>query len=378
MKIAQITATFPPYMGGTGMVCYHNSLELAKLGHDVTVFTSYSGDSHNDSLQINVERFRPLFRFRNAPFTPQLLSKLKGFDIVHIHYPYYFGGELVYLASKLRGMKYVLTYHNDVIYGGFLHHIINIHSATIMRRIMDSAEKIFVTSMDYARNSFLKSIVDLDNLDKTIELTNGVDTYRFRPDIDGTEIRKSYGIDNEKIVLFVGTLDKAHYFKGIEYLLRAFRKIDGGSVLMIVGDGDLRDYYENLSHKLHISDKTIFIGKVLDDELPRYYAASDVVILPSVTQGEALGIVLLEAMATGKPVIASNLPGVRTVVDHYKDGILVEPRNSDKLASSIQYLLDNDGICKEFGRMGRRKVERKYSWSRIGKKLERIYMEVLC
>ena len=93
--------------------------------------------------------------------------------------------------------------------------------------------------------------------------------------------------------------------------------------------------------------------------------------------GEAFGLVLVEAMATGKPVIASNLPGVRTVVNNGKDGFLVEPKNVEDLTLKIQYLLENEEVRKKFGREGREKVEEKYLWEKIGEKLESVYYKVV-
>ena len=91
--------------------------------------------------------------------------------------------------------------------------------------------------------------------------------------------------------------------------------------------------------------------------------------------GEAFGLVLVEAMACGKPVIASDLPGVRTVVDDGVNGFLVRPRDCEDLATKMRLLLENNEIRVTFGRAGRKKVEEKYSWENIGKKLERLYLE---
>ena len=100
MKIAHVTATFPPNFTGTGVVCYHNCLELGKLGHDVTVLTAnYPKVEYEYPDILNVKRLDPLFRIGNGPFLPGLL-KIKGFDIVHLHYPFFFGSEMIYLRSK--------------------------------------------------------------------------------------------------------------------------------------------------------------------------------------------------------------------------------------------------------------------------------------
>ena len=144
MKIAEVTATFPPYNAGTGNVCYHNSVELAKLGHDVSVYTGIKSNLKTENSKIlSIKYLKPLFSVGNAPFLPQLLA-LKDYDIVHLHYPFFFGAEFVYLNSILRNSKYVLTYHNDVISDGLFGLFFKIHKHTLMKLILGRAEKIFV------------------------------------------------------------------------------------------------------------------------------------------------------------------------------------------------------------------------------------------
>jgi glycosyltransferase involved in cell wall biosynthesis len=159
MKIAQVSATFPPYMAGTGNVCYHYAIELAKLGHEVTVFTSsHSNEEYEYPNLFEVRRFKPLFRVGNAPFTPQLLS-IKDFDIIHLHYPFFFGGEMIYLISKLNGQKYIITYHNDVILNGMTKNLLRLYNNVIMKSIIKNSDKICVTSLDYAKNSNIKDLI---------------------------------------------------------------------------------------------------------------------------------------------------------------------------------------------------------------------------
>lgn len=377
MKIAHITATFAPNFTGTGIVCYHNCLELAKLGHDVTIFTANCPKIEYEYPNlINVKRLDPLFRIGNGPFLPGLL-KIKDYDIVHLHYPFFFGSEMTYMNSRFRKFGYVVTYHQDLIGTGFLKYVFKMQNALLLKTIINGADRIFPTSIDYAQNSFIKSIVE-KRPDDVIDMPNGVDIDKFHPDVDGGEIRRNHSLESGKIILFVGVLDRAHFFKGVDILLESFSKIREENVyLVVVGEGDMKDYYIELAKNLGVSDKVVFPGRVSDGNLPEYYAASDIVVLPSVTMGEAFGIVLLEGMASGKPVIASNLPGVRTVVTEGSDGFLVGPRNEADLTEKISYLLENEEISKRFGKKGRKKVEEKYSWGSIGKRLESVYLNYL-
>ena len=379
MNIAHITGTFPPYFGGVGNVCYHNALELANMGHEVTVYTSNYPKGHYSYPKIlRVKRLNYPFQYGKSPFLPGLLN-IKDFDIFHLHFPFYFGSEMVYIASKIRKFNYILTYHMDIplrypTQG--IRTFMKIHDRFVNRKIICNAKKIIVTSLDYALHSRMKDIFKKRRED-IIEVPNGVDLNNFHTKRNCGEIRKKYGInEDERIIFFVGALDTQHYFKGLDYLLKAFSMLKRDDVrLLIVGDGDLKNYYVNLARKLNIMNQTVFTGRV--EHIPNYYAAADFEVLPSIDMSEAFGLVLVEAMASGKPVIASNLPGVRTVIDNGYNGLLVEPRNTSDILLKMTYLLDHDKVAKRFGDRGRKKAEQKYSWKKIAKELHEIYLEAI-
>jgi glycosyltransferase involved in cell wall biosynthesis len=283
---------------------------------------------------------------------------------------------MIYLLSKLTKQKYLITYHNDVILSGNIKPFLKLYKRTLMQAILKNAEKICVSSLDFGYNCELSNYSDII-INTIIEVPIGVDTHTFNLNISSNEIRERYKLFNKKIILFVAALDKAHYFKGLENLLISFSRIDDETArLMIIGDGDLKNYYINLSKELGISEKVIFTGGVSNEDLPKCYACADMLVLPS-TSTECFGLVLTEAMACGKPVIASNLPGVRTVVDHNVNGLLVQPGDVKDLSEKIDYLLNNDEVCKSFGKEGRKKTEEKYSWKRIAEKLEHTYFDIL-
>lgn len=378
MRIAQVSATFPPYMGGTGNVCYHYADELAKRGHEVTVFTSrYPDCDYTYPDYFTVKRYRPLFRIGNAPFIPQLFG-LDTFDIIHLHYPFYFGGEMIYLLDKIRNRSYIVSYHNNVVMQGLLKYPINIHTRVISRRILENAEKIIVPTMDF----FTATVQPLLSLPKreVAEIPNGVDlTYFTR---DGYMIRHEYGISSHmKVILFVGALDSAHYYKGLEVLMRSMKLAERQSqpsVLLVIGDGNLKPYYQNLARQYGIGERTIFTGTIPEPvTLACHFLASDIVVYPTVADTiESFGMVAAEGMAAGKPVIASNIPGVRCVVDHLSTGLLVKPGDERDLADAILYLLDNPAIRQEMGKNGRLKVERCYTWEKVIGRLEEEYSNV--
>lgn len=377
MNIAEISSTFPPYLAGTGCVCYHNAIELANLGHSVEVYTSNfpkTPINYPDNLKVN--RLNYLFRIGNAPFLPQL-SILKNYDVIHLHYPFFFGSEFVYLNSLLRNTKYVVTYHNDAISNGPIDLFFKFYGYTMKELILKKAKKIFVTSLDYARNSSISRMLE-ENPKKFSEIPNGVNIKKYNPRNKGFEVRDKHRLGGKKIILFVGALDRPHFFKGVDILLQSFKQICNSEYhLIIIGDGELKKDYINSASRLGIESYVSFLGRVSGKDLPFYYAASDLVVLPSTTMGEAFGLVLLEAMATGKMAIASDLPGVRSVIDNGKSGFLVEPGNANDLASKIKAALMDAELRNRLGCHGRQRVEQNYRWDNIARILEQEICDIL-
>jgi len=123
-------------------------------------------------------------------------------------------------------------------------------------------------------------------------------------------------------------------------------------------------------------DRVIFTGRVSRDDLPSYFAACDVFVLPSVSRLEAFGIVALEAMASGKPVVVSDIPGVREVITDGREGVLADPVNPEDLALKIRALLADDKKRAEMGRAGRATVEKTFSIESVADQVEAVYREV--
>ncbi|OGY45485.1 MAG: hypothetical protein A2744_02240 [Candidatus Buchananbacteria bacterium RIFCSPHIGHO2_01_FULL_44_11] len=380
MKIAIVTSTFPPYAGGIGNVAAYNAKALIKLGHQVTIFTpEYAPIKQEELPDLNIRRLKPLIKYGNAAFTPGLAGLLKGFEIIHLHYPYFGGAELIWLhAKKLKksGAKIVLHYHMDVVGQGLLKFFFGVHNRIILPRIIRRADKVIVTSLDYAQHSNIAGLLT-KSPQKFIEVPNGVDSQKFLPSPKNPELLSRHQIElDESVVLFVGGLDKAHYFKGVEYLIEAMSRLKQAAYkwkLVVVGAGELKKHYADLAGQLLIDYKTIFTGYVANSDLPQYYNLADVVVLPSIDKSEAFGLTLVEGMSCAKPVVATNLAGVRSVVSDKINGYLVKPKDPDDLATKINYLLVNQGVAKQFGLEGRNKVEQNYDWDKIGQQLDALY-----
>lgn len=181
--------------------------------------------------------------------------------------------------------------------------------------------------------------------------------------------------DGKLSILFVGRLEKR---KGLSYLLKAYKQVKQevpDSRLIIVGPGTrLRKKYERQVRHYGLQD-VIFVGYVSYNELPRYYKTADIFCSPA-TGGESFGIVLLEAMAIGKPVVASNIEGYANVLTHRVEGLLVPPKNVDMLAQALLSLAANESLRQQMGAKGALKAQ-EYSWEQIAGKVLSYYMRVL-
>jgi glycosyltransferase involved in cell wall biosynthesis len=372
LRIAHVTATFPPYQGGTGNVCFHNTRVLAERGHHVQVYTAAWPGEPDDPPGVTVHRLKPLIRAGNAPVLPRL-ARLHDVDLVHLHFPFYTGGDLVALS----GVPYVVTYHQDVHIDGWLGRVTALHDRTAGRFVLGRAARLCPTSLDYLRHSAISDLKESFG-QRIVPLPNGVDPHRFQPGGIDLEVRRRHGLPETGIVaLFVGAMDQAHHFKGVPTLLRALAGLPNVSALL-VGSGELVPLYQHLADDLGLSRRVVFAGRVDMDMLPAYYRAADLLVLPSETAGEAFGMVLLEAMACGRAVVASDLPGVRSVVSHGRDGLLVPPRKVDALAAAIAEIAQMPEEARMgMGLAGRAKVEREYGWTRIGDILEAMYADVM-
>lgn len=378
MKIAHVTATFPPYYSGTGMVCWHSAMGLAARGHAVTVLTAdHPRVPFAYPAEIAVRRLPVAFRIGNAPLLPRLVSELKGFDVVHLHHPFIFGAELMLAAARARGIPFVLTHHNDLVGDGLRPLLFDGYSALSAPLLFRHAAKLLAVSLDHAEHCRLGPLFRRRRGD-VVEIPNGVDAAAFRPGLDGGAVRRRHGVpEDAPLALFVGVLDRAHHFKGAGPLLRAFAALaHPAAVLMLVGDGDLRAAFEAEAAALGVGGRVRFVGRVANGELPPYYAAADVAVLPTAPP-ESFGMVLIEAMACGRPVIASNLPGVRTVVRDGVDGLLVAPGDQADLAAKLEALLGDRAAGRAMGARGRARVEATYAWDAIVPRLEAVYEEVV-
>ena len=394
MKIAHIVSTYPPYYGGMGNVVFATASALAGRGHEIVVFTpdiyeqkeikpptaSVAGE-HAAELANRVDyaaRLKPSLSYGNAARLPQVKDMLDDFDIVHLHYPFFGTANLV-RRWKLRHPEkpLVITYHMDTRAPSWKGLIFAVYEKHWMPKILDAADRLIVSSFDYLESSQAAGIYRRE-MGKWAELPFGVDTACFQPRGKPEELARNLNLNlNLPIILFVGGMDRAHYFKGVKVLLQAlfFAQRQGVKFqALFVGDGDLRQDY-TLYAKRYMLNNVRFVGHVSNEALPAYYNLADLFILPSINRGEAFGMVLLEAMASGVPTIATDLPGVRAVAAD--GGLIVPPENQTELAEAIIGFFLGETDRAAWQARARQAAEEKYSWPGIAARLEFIYREVV-
>lgn len=370
MKIASLVCTYPPYRGGMGNSAKQFA-ELSAKRHEVTVFTpKYSKDSV-DRIEggVMVRNLRTPFKFGNAAWLPQLTWYLRKFDLAYLHYPFYGVHKMAYNFPLLYRKPLVMHYHMDTVEQGWRAIPFWLSRKFVLPLVLFFSKKIVVSSYDYISQSNIAAYYKKHSA-KFVEIPFWVDSKKFKPleaKVQGNHLN----------ILFVGGLDSAHYFKGLEVLLRSLGEIKKNSKvsvrLRVVGDGDLRGFYESLVGSLGLKDWVDFAGRLTVGAPLDAYQAADIFVLPSINKSEAFGIVLLEAMSCGLPVIASDLPGVRSVFVNNESGLTFEVGNPKDLADKILFLVENDNNRSLMGQKARERVLNNYQVERVEKLLEDLY-----
>jgi glycosyltransferase involved in cell wall biosynthesis len=360
-----------------GNVAESYTKELEKKGCKISVLTPQYPFHDPYPVQGEVTRLKPLFTYGNSAFVPKFYSFLHETDIIHLHYPFFGGAEMVALYKKRYPKKpLVISYHMDTIGSGLLGAFFTFYRKLFFPFIIKQADKVLVASKDYAENSFLAKYNDKVDI---VEIPFGV-SHHFQEKAADPSAKKPFQL------LFVASLDKAHYFKGLHNLLKALSFLANERKnfekkrdlhLTIVGDGDQKRFYQDLVFDLGLKDLVTFKGKVSDSELANAYKEAHITVLPSIDRSEAFGLVLIESMASGTPVIASNLPGVRSVVDHQKTGLVVHPNDITDLALAIETIVDNPEKYKEMKKASVKKVESQYRWPKITENLIELYKSIV-
>jgi len=204
---------------------------------------------------------------------------------------------------------------------------------------------------------------------------NGVDPEKFKPREEREAVKRQFGLDDKPIVLFVGSLIPR---KGLPFLVEAAKKTvkqQADTKFVMVGDGPLKSQLMSSLDKANLSGNFLFLSGLTEDALAAVYNCADVFVLPSIQEGQ--GIVLLEAQATAKPVVAFNVGGVNEAVLDGETGLLVNRGNSDELADALLKLLSDESLREKLGANGRRFVMDNFTWDLCAERMLAVYREAL-
>ena len=371
MKIVQTPVRFYPFVGGVENYVYNLSKELVKKGHKVTVICANEPNTKRKETinGIDVKRLPYIGKIANTNITPTLPLELfkEDFDIIHTHLPTPWSADWSTIFAKLKSKPLVLTYHNDIVSKGLTSYIAKFYNLTSLKMVLELSDKIVITQSSYLnRSPYLSKYRD-----KIEVIPVGVDTEKFKP----LNIQ-----EYENTLFFLSILDKFHEYKGLEYLLKALKivKDEIKNVKLIVGgEGDLKSYYQEIANSLGLENNVRFVGFIPDSKIVEYYNRCSAFVLPSYSSDqEGFGIVLLEALACGKPVITTEIVGVSKDVQEFNAGVVVKPRDVDSLANAIVEILQDEDLRRKMGENGR-KVDEKYSWHNIAGIMEKIYTELV-
>ncbi|MBI3930756.1 MAG: glycosyltransferase family 4 protein [Chloroflexi bacterium] len=371
MKIALVSPYDFAYPGG--VINHISSLEchFTRMGHEVKVIAPASR-----AVSSFDNRFIPIGKPRSIPtsgsiaritISLRLASTIKAvlsqekFDVIHLHEP--FMPMLCSAVLRFSNVPNIGTFHAcDGSPGYNLGWPVGM--IMLKRRLHKLDGKIAVSkaAMNYAS----KYIPGSYNI-----IPNGIDVEHFSPAV--APIKEF--CDGKLNILFVGRLE---YRKGLNYLLKAYQQVKREIPelrLIVVGPGSrLRQRYERWIRRNGLKD-IVFVGYASYDELPRYYKTADVFCAPA-TSRESFGIVLLEAMAVGKPIVATNIEGYASVVTDGEEGFLVPPKDSRGLARTLLAVMSDETLRQQMGARGRLKA-REYSWEHIARRVFDYYVRVL-
>jgi glycosyltransferase involved in cell wall biosynthesis len=384
LRITQVVHDFHPVVGGIETYAYNLAKGLVDAGHHVKVYTArLPGLPDYECWEgIHIFRFRSVMRPFSYPFIPALIPALTRdqSDVLHAHINSPMTVDFTAFSSRLVGIPLVITYHADALITDLA------VKPPVLRRWLSQvywlsrhaaaniAKHLIVTSPIYLESSpFLQRYRD-----KISVIPASVNPYYLTPLQDTRQAKESFGFSpDHPLILFVGRLVP---YKGLRVLLRAFHQIHNqlpNAQLAIVGTGPQHSHLQEMSQKIGLATVVHFLGVLPQSRLRDMYSACDVFVLPSRSRSEAFGIVLLEAMARGKPVVATHVGGIPYVVEDRTTGILVPPYDPVLLRKAILDLLQDTRLRQRLGEAGRKRVLKHFTRQPTTQQLEQLYLNLL-
>lgn len=391
MKILVVTPTFLPIIGGAEIGIHEIFKRLGKL-HEVRILTpthtqrvysqqgvedigfsekNYEVHHFKDILNLTKIKGQRIFGRLIPPLSISyiwaIFRQIRIFrpNIIIFHYVIPAGIALM-LTRMITKIPVVLSLigrtdvlNDDNLY--FKKHCIYFLS------ILKTASCI-ISNSEYYLGKFSKRI-------PVSVIPYGVDTKRFSPKVNGEKVRESLDINKNKVILFA--LQRLVKVKRVDILIKSFKyilEVNKDVFLIIGGKGYEEQSLKVLAKKIGVYDNVIFTGYISEQDIPNYFAMSDIFVFSS--PNETFGIVIAQAMASGKPIVAINSTAIPEIVDNGKNGLLVEPLNPKEFAAAVIKLLGSKDILKKYSENSRKKAVEKYDWNVIAQQYDQILKDL--
>jgi glycosyltransferase involved in cell wall biosynthesis len=376
MRIVMLSTSFPPEVGGIQSHVANLAIALSKQGHRLKVVTV---------RRTTTERVRDTFAGLEVIRVPQLslprtmtaqyLALSTGFlvtlcargqvDIVHYH-TYWPDAFTAFVVNKL--VPTVYTAHESRF-------LIMAQEAKYQRRLrlaLRPFQQVIAPStelLDVARRLGVNS-------EKSVFIPNAVDSNKFSPRVERGAVREQYGIPIDHILILCPR--RLVPKNGVDYLIESLsllRRTNNSFHLIVVGEGPERKRLSERVRDLGLQGFVIFTGSKDNDELPTFYADADIVAIPSLK--EATSIAGLEAMASGRAVVATDVGGLPEIIEDGATGLLVPPRNPEALSAAIRRLIESPSLRRQLGQAARARVEKEFTWDYVARETTRVYERAL-
>lgn len=389
IKVLVLTTTFPRWRGDpTPAFVYELSKRLQKNGLDIVVIAPHHEGAKQFEFMDNMRVFRfPYFyptKFQTLFYEGGVLYNLKKSNLAKIQVPFCCLSELYFAVKSLKNENIDLVHSHWLIPSGFIGavcnklfgipHVVSVHGSDI-NTIKNSKKLRYICSfvlqnsdLITTNSTYIKGIIQsmypvVENKINVVPM--GVDMDRFKRDnyLDSGGDSKS-----DFRIITVGRLID---WKGTKYLILAMNNVVNSipnAKLFVIGDGPEKENLVKLVDSLNLQSSVVFTGYVKDTDLPAYYRSANVFVLPSINlggQSEALGVVTLEAMASGTPVIATDVGGVSDIVVDEYNGFLVPEKSPQEISNKIIELFSNKDIMIKFRLNGIKTINEKFSWNSI-------------
>lgn len=360
-RIAVVAPRYPPDLGGLENYARWGVDALRRAGMDVVVVSTHRGKGTlvGEFDGVPVIRLRAPLVVSNTPISPFWFRQLRRIfrerriDAVVAHSPVPGLADMAVLASGPRPV--VFTYHSGSMVkgvGGIVDALLRGYERTMLPWIFRRAERLVAVS----------PVSMAHHTGRAEMITPGVDTEVFHPDDSPSGDSAPRRAD----VVFVGRIEAESRWKGIDTLVTAFAAVADRvpqATLHLVGDGNDVERLQGMVADLGLSDRVVWHGALGHESVAEVLRGAGVTVLPSLTESESFGMTLIEAMASGCPVIGSRIGGIPFVIRDEVDGLLVPPGDAEALAAAITRVLEDHDLAEELGRHGREAARDRWDMS---------------